>query len=151
NFIWYVAYWNTATGTWSPLSDPRRNVDLRISTDGTYWYIQDENNNVEQYDTTGKLLKISYRGGYYQTFTYDGSGNNTVVADSFGRPLTFTYLANGLVDTMTDPSGGVTHYTYVERSGFSTPPATGALGLWALQGVQHQDGKTLTYLYEDTN
>ena len=117
--IWYVAYWNPATTSWSASTDPRHNVDLRLTTDGTYWYIQDENDTIDQYDMTGKLVKITYRGGYYQTLTYNSSGNNTVITDSFGRTLTFTYLANGLVSTMTDPSGGVTSYSYVDRSGFS--------------------------------
>jgi RHS repeat-associated protein len=147
--VWYVAYWNPGTGAWSASTDQRHNVDLRLTTDGTYWYIQDSDDTIDQYDMTGKLVKITYRGGYYQTLTYDGSGNNTVITDSFSRTLTFTYLANGLVDTMTDPSTGVTHYSYVDRSGVSTPPAAGTVGFWALSGVQYPDGKTLTYLYED--
>jgi RHS repeat-associated protein len=149
--IWYVAYWNPATTSWSASTDPRHDVDLRLTTDGTYWYIQDENDTIDQYDMTGKLVKISYRGGYYQTLTYDGSGNNTVITDSFGRTLTFTYLANGLVSTMTDPSGGVTTYSYLDRSGFSLPIPAGSASDWVLQSVQYPDGKTLTYLYEDIN
>jgi len=147
--VWYVSYWNRATGAYSAATDPRHNVDLRLTTDGTYWYIQDQNNTVDKYDMTGKLVRVDYRGGYYQSFTYDGSGNNTVITDSFGRTLTFTYLANGLVDTMTDPTSGVTHYTYTDRSGIGITPTTGTVGFWALSTVQYPDGKTLTYLYED--
>jgi RHS repeat-associated protein len=145
--VWYVAYWNPATG-WSASTDPRHNVDLRLTTDGTYWYIQDQDDTIDKYDMTGKLVLVTYRGGYTQTFTYDGSGNNTGITDSFGRTLTFTYLANGLVDTMTDPSAGVTHYTYVSRTGV-TPSSIGAGSFWVLSTVQYPDGKTLTYLYED--
>jgi YD repeat-containing protein len=148
--IWYVAYWNPATTSWSASTDPRHDVDLRLSTDGTYWYIQDQNDTIDQYDMTGKLVKITYRGGYYQTLTYTGS-NNTAITDTFGRTLTFTYLANGLVSTMTDPSSGVTHYSYVDRSGFSLAvPSTGA-SAWVLQSVKYPDGKTLTYVYDDPN
>src|SRR5215471_532983 len=149
--VWYVAYWNPATSGWSASSDPRHNVDLTLTTDGTYWYIQDENDTIDQYDMTGKLVKITYRGGYYQALTYDTSGNNTLITDSFGRTLTFTYLANGLVDTMTDPSTGVTHYAYTDRTGITPPPASGASGAAVLSSVQYPDGNTLTYLYEDTN
>ncbi|HEX4635329.1 MAG TPA: hypothetical protein VH189_04055, partial [Rhizomicrobium sp.] len=149
--VWYVAYWQASTATWSASTDPRHNVDLRLTTNGTYWYIQDADDTIDQYDMTGKLVKITYRGGYYQTLTYDGSGNNTVVTDSFGRTLTFTYLANGLVDTMTDPSTGVTHYAYTDRSGIGVTPPSGSAGFWALGSVQYPDGKTLTYLYEDSN
>jgi RHS repeat-associated protein len=147
--VWYVAYWNRATGAYSASTDPRHNVDLRLTTDGTYWYIEDQTNTVDKYDMTGKLVQVNYRGGYYQALTYDGSGNNTVITDSFGRTLTFTYLANGLVDTMTDPSSGVTHYTYTDRSGVGVMPPAGQAGFLALSSVQYPDGKTLTYLYED--
>jgi RHS repeat-associated protein len=147
--VWYVAYWNPATSNWSASTDPRHNVDLRLTGDGTYWYIQDQNDTIDKYDMTGKLVRVDYRGGYYQTFTYDGSGNNTVISDSFGRTLTFTYLANGLVDTMTDPTTGVTHYSYANRTGVTPTPAPGVVSLWTLAGVQYPDGKTLQYLYED--
>jgi len=147
--VWYVAYWNPATGAYSPSTDPRRNVDLRLTTDGTYWYVQDADNTVDKYDMSGKLVQASYRGGYSQSFTYDGSGNNTVITDSFSRTLTFTYLANGLVDTMTDPTTGVSHYAYVDRSGIGTTPPSGSEGLWVLVTVQYPDSTTLGYLYED--
>lgn len=146
--VWYVAYWNPSTGNWSASTNPRHNVDLRLTTDGTYWYIVDQDNTVDKYDMTGKLVQVTYRGGYYQTFTYDGSGNNTVITDSFGRTLTFTYLANGLVNTITDPTTGVTHYTYVSRTGI-TPASTGDISLWVLSEVEYPDGKTRQYLYED--
>ena len=34
--IWYAAYWNSATGSYSASTDPRNNVDLRLTTDSTY-------------------------------------------------------------------------------------------------------------------
>lgn len=148
--VWYRAYWNPSTQGWSASTDPRHDIDLKFSTDGTNWFITDQNDNVETYDGTGKLTSIAYRGGYSLTFTYDTSGHNTVITDVFGRTLTFTYLSNGLVDTVTDPTTGVTHYSYVDRSGVGSP-SSGGQGDWVLQKVTYPDGKFLTYLYEDTH
>lgn len=148
--VWYRAYWNLTTQSWSISTDPRHDIDLRLAPSGTNWLLTDENDNVETYDSTGKLTGIAYRGGYSLTFTYDTSGNNTVITDAFGRTLTFTYLANGLVDTVTDPTTGVTHYSYLDRSGTGSP-AAGSQGDWVLQKVTYPDGKFITYLYEDTN
>jgi len=151
---WYAAYCNPCDTSslypqWSSSSDPRHSVDLQLSTDGTYWYIKDQDDTVEAYDNAGKLVSITYRDGYKQTLTYDSSGNNTVVGDSLGRSLTFHYLANGLIDTVTDPTGGVTQYSYVDRSGLGA--ASGTASLWVLQQVTYPDTNYITYLYGDTN
>ena len=143
---WATAYWDTSTGWQSPRND----VDLRLSTDSSYWYVTDQNDTVWKFGSDGKLVSITYRNGYQQNLTYDSSGNNTVVGDTFGRQLTFTYLANGLVDTMTDPLSHVTHYTYVERSGITPAPSPGTPGIWVLQTVTFPDSTSITYLYEDT-
>lgn len=71
--VWYTAYWNPATQLYSLATDPRHDVDLKISLSGTNWLIKDADDTVETYDNTGKLVSIAYRGGYSQTFTYDSS------------------------------------------------------------------------------
>jgi RHS repeat-associated protein len=149
--IWYVAYWVSSSGTWSTSSSPRHNIKIKISTDGTYWYITDDADTVDKYDATGKLLTITYRNGYSQALTYDASNNNTVVTDSFGRYITFAYLANGLVSSVTDTSSHVTSYAYVDRSSSSPPPSSGTTGLWALQSVTYPDTTSRTYAYTDVN
>jgi len=146
---WVLVYADFSAGTWS--TTPRHNVDYRLTTDGTYWYLTDGNDTTDKYDSTGKLLTTSYRGGYQQTLTYDGSGNNTVVADNLGRQITFGYSAEGLATTLTDPDSNVIQYTFADRSGV---PQTGYPGLWALSTVVYPAASgtpTLTYLYEDTD
>jgi len=106
----YVArYYDFSTNGWS--STPRQNILITLTTDGTYWYITDNKNTVEKYSNTGQLLIVTYLNGYQQTFTYDSSGNNTVVSDSLGRSLTFAYLANGLVSSVTATVGSLTSVT----------------------------------------
>lgn len=147
---WYVAYWNPTTQTFSTSSDPRHDTDLRFYTDGTYWYVSDQNDTIETYDSSGKLTNIAYKGGYQQSFDYDGAGNNTTIHDSLGRSLIFIYLANGLVDTLTAPNG-VIHYSYQDRSGISPPPAPGNPGQWVLQSVTYPDSTSITYVYDDAH
>ena len=144
---WYVAYFSSSG--WSPITDPRHDINIRISTDGTYWYVTDDTDTVDKYDSTGKLLTITYRNGYQQTLTYDSNNNNTVVTDSQGRTLTFAYLANGLCNSVTDASSNVTSYSYVDQSGSSA--ASGAAGLWVVQTVTYPDATALTYSYTDPN
>ncbi|BAM91986.1 exported hypothetical protein [Bradyrhizobium oligotrophicum S58] len=67
------------------------------------------------YDANGVLQSIIFQNGYTQNLTYDGAGNNTQVADSFGRTLQFTYTPQGLLDTMTVPGGQVYRYTFIPR------------------------------------
>src|SRR6202789_2540623 len=134
---WYVAYADPSIG-WSPVSDPRHNIDIRISTDGTYWYVTDGTDTVDKYDATGKLLTATFRGGYQQSFSYDSNNNNTMVTDSLGRQISFTYLASGLVDTFTDANGNVTHYTYL--------PITGTSRMY-LQTVTYPDTTSIAYSY----
>jgi RHS repeat-associated protein len=145
--IWVLAYYSISTNSWTT---PRRDVDYRLTTDGTYWYLRDPNDTIDKYDGNGRLLTISYRGGYTQALTYDGSGQNTVVGDSLGRQITFAY-ANGRASSVTDPDGNVTQYSYVERTGYSVPSSYPSL--WVLSQVVYPANSgtpTVTYLYEDT-
>ena len=64
---WYASYFTVSTRTWSSPSDPRHNVNIRISTHGTYWYVTDSDDIVDKYDATGKLLTATYRNGYQQS------------------------------------------------------------------------------------
>ena len=57
--------------------------------------------NVETYDTTGKLLSITSRAGVVQTMSYDGSGRLSSVTDNFGHQLIFSYDASGKLSSVT--------------------------------------------------
>jgi RHS repeat-associated protein len=147
---WVSTYFDFTTGGWSTAT--RTDVDYRLTTDGSYWYLIDSSDTTYKYNNSGQLQTISYRGGYQQTLTYDGSGNNTVVADSLGRQITFTYLANGLASTLSDPDGNVFQYAYTNPAGVASAPS-GSQGLWVLNQVTYpatSGTPTLTYLYGDT-
>lgn len=152
---WYVAYWNG--GQWSTGS--RTDINIRIRTDGTYWYITDASDTIEQYSATGQLLQITYRNGYQQMLAYSSCGEdynntpivcNTSVTDSEGRQLTFNYLPNtGLTNYMTDAANNKTQFTYITPVGAQPPSNFPGFALYVLQQVTFPDNTTVQYSYND--
>jgi YD repeat-containing protein len=63
--------------------------------------LTDEQDNVETYDSTGKLQSVKTRAGVIKTMTYDGSGRLSTVVDSFGHTLTLGYDAQGRLSSVT--------------------------------------------------
>lgn len=148
--VWTLRYWNPATNAWS--TTPRRDVDYTLTTDGTYWYLKSPEDTVDKFDNTGRLLTITYRGGYAQTLTYDGSGNNTVVADSLGRQISFSYSSAGLATSLTDADGKIVQYTFLNRSPGTGLPSDGLLPVLETVVFPAASGTpTVTYLYEETS
>jgi YD repeat-containing protein len=45
----------------------------------------------EDYDASGRLIRITSRSGLTQTMSYDVCSRLTAVADDFGHALTFEY------------------------------------------------------------
>lgn len=101
--------------------------------DGTVW----------DYGYDGKLRTIALRNGYSQSLTYDSSGNNSLVTDSFGRTLTFSYSPQGLLTSVTVPGGQVYQYSYLALYNPSAFPGLSsdvfASDLWALEYVIQPD------------
>ncbi len=81
----------------------------------TGWRLIQLNGITEEYDTNGKLLKITNRIGHTQSLQYDvDSDPQTLdkVTGPFGRTLTFTYDAQGRIQTLSDPAGALYQYAY---------------------------------------
>jgi len=95
----------------------------------------DENDNVETYDTSGKLQSVRNRAGAIQTLSYDVTGQLISVTDPDGRQLTFAYNPDGSLATMTDPAGGVYAYGYD--------------GAGNLSSVTYPDSTVRTYIYNE--
>jgi len=86
-------------GNGAILSPPGINLKLQKTASG--FIVIDGNDNVEQYDTTGKLLSVTSRTGVVQTMSYDSDGRLSSVSDSFGHQLNFSYDAQGHLSTVT--------------------------------------------------
>ncbi|HZT02378.1 MAG TPA: RHS repeat-associated core domain-containing protein [Steroidobacteraceae bacterium] len=98
----------------------------------------DEQDNVETYDSTGKLLSIADRAGNTQTLSYDPStGLLSSVSDNFGHSLALAYDGSNRLASVTGPDGSVVHYSY-----------DGAGHLWQ---VTNPDTSTRQFNYADPN
>jgi RHS repeat-associated protein len=116
---------------------PDSDINARLIKTMTGWQYTSDEDEIENYDTSGLLLSITNRAGLTHTLGYDTAGHLQSVTDPFGRALTFTYDASNRVSTVADPDGGVYIYAYDAKNNLST--------------VTYPDTKTRTYLYENTN
>lgn len=96
----------------------------------TGWTLIAEDDQMETYDASGKLLSIKDRSGITQTLTYSCTtvsatcpvvtptaiapyaGLPIQATDSFNRSLNFTYNHMGQMATLTGPDGNIIHYDY---------------------------------------
>ena len=82
------------------------------SVEGGGWRHTDSQENVEIYNSSGKLISITNRAGVTQTLSYNSSGLLEMVVDTFGNAISFTYNADNLVETLTDTADNVYRYSY---------------------------------------
>jgi YD repeat-containing protein len=66
-------------------------ITLRLQQTSSGFTLIDDSDNVEAYDSTGKLLSVTTRSGVVQTLSYDGAQRLGTVTDSFGHNLTLNY------------------------------------------------------------
>jgi YD repeat-containing protein len=110
--------------------------DRLVATSSGGYQLTDDEDDVETYDGTGKLLSVSDRAGDTQTLSYS-SGVLSSVTDSFGHALTFTYNGNQQLTKVAQPDGSTVQFAYD--------------GAGRLSQVTNLDGSTRTYDYTDPN
>ena len=103
------------------------------------YQLTDDQDNVETYDSTGKLLSVADRAGTTLTLTYDTTvaGLLSSVTDNFGHSLTFTFNGNRQLVSVTAPDGSSVQYTFDGSGRLST--------------ITNLDGSTRQYNYTDAN
>lgn len=121
------------------------NLDKLVPLAGGGWrLIVDDDNSVENYDESGKLLSRSDRSGRTQTLTYDlpfASGGDDdpqtldTVTDDTGRHLLFSYDILKRIISVTDLSGNIITYSYDNQSN--------------LVSVTYPDGRSKIYHYNE--
>ena len=89
-----------------------QDVSDRIEQTAEGWHYITSNDEIENYDNTGKLLSISNRAGVSQTMSYDDEDRLIGVTDNFGRSLSFTYHENNRLKTLTTPNNQIYTYSY---------------------------------------
>lgn len=102
------------------------------------WSYVNENDEIENYDNTGRLLSITNKAGLVQTLKYDSASSKLIsVTDPFGKNLLFSYDSVGRLSGVTSPDGGKYIYDYDNNENLSM--------------VTYPDGKKRQYIYDDTN
>jgi YD repeat-containing protein len=133
HFVKHGGVWITDGDVIDRLTQVTDPVTLAV-TGWTYTYGNEEY--VETYDTSGRLLSLVSRAGSAHDLVYDASGNLASVTDrQSGRTLLFGYDASGRLIQMTDPSGQVYDYAYDANN--------------RLTAVTYPDTTTKGYLYEN--
>jgi YD repeat-containing protein len=90
-----VSFWLNGSAFVAPAS-----TALTLQQTGGGYTLTDENDNLEVYDSTGKLFSITTRAGVVQTMGYDSSARLSSVTDSFGHRLTLNYDSQGRLSTV---------------------------------------------------
>ena len=130
--IFYFEYANGAFSSTGDITDKLLPVvDVAGQTTG-FKFQSATTDEVEDYNSFGRLQAITNRAGVKQILTYDAQSVMVAVTDSFGRKMQFSGI--NPIRTMTDPSGGVTSYQY---------------SFDKLTTVTYPDGKVRQYLYEN--
>lgn len=160
-------YFNLTNGAWVGDADVVGTLVRLTDAVGTVtgWTYTNENDEIEAYNASGKLISITNKAGLTQTLTHsdgtaganggyvlDAAGVPTAtvlpagrlirVTDPASRTLQFGYDAAGRVVKMTDPAGGVYIYAYSVTANLTsvTYPDDAIPG-----------GNIRTYLYENTS
>ena len=113
---------------------------------------------VETYDSSGRLISITDRAGKELSLQYDANDRLASVTDDFGKSLTLAYDASNRLATLTDPAGSTYSYTYnADGNVLSvTRPASNALTYvygeqanpYALTGIVDENNvRFATYRY----
>jgi RHS repeat-associated protein len=135
-------------GVWKPDADVTdklvRLVDGAGNTTG-WTYTVAEDNSVESYDASGKLITIQSRSGVTHSLAYSTSATPSSIApyegllisvtNSFGRTLSFKYDRSGLVKKMIDPDSHSYEYGY-DGKGY-------------LVSITYPDGQQRSYHYDE--
>jgi RHS repeat-associated protein len=108
-----------------------------VSTSNGGYQLVDEQDNVETYDSSGKLLSIADRAGNTQTLTYNSSALLSSVSDNFGHTLAFAFNDQSQLASVTAPNGSAVQYAYNSSS--------------YLSQVTNLDSTTRQYEYTDPN
>lgn len=102
----------------------------------TGWRYTTLDDQVEDYDTQGRLTKISNRAGLAHIYSYDVS--SITITDDFGRSLVLSQNVSGVITGFTDPDGNQYTYNYDNNGN--------------LASVSYPNGGgTRTYHYEDSS
>jgi RHS repeat-associated protein len=143
-----VFVFNKVGSDWVSDSD----VVLQLSFADDEWQLTDGADQIETFDATGRLIRITERGGYQQALEYFGVNSSlSLIHDSHGQRLRLSYNADGMLESITDGAARKHIYLYRKIYDHEKQPAT------LLEAVvfpddspfDPDDNSRVEYLYED--
>lgn len=99
-----------------------------IAQEGSNWVLRTEEQTVETYSQSGRILSVFDATGIGWVFEYNGPGGlMSRVVHTSGQDVRFTWTGN-TVSSVTDPAGAVYSYTYSSGrlTGVNYPNGTGS-------------------------
>ncbi|HEY4210369.1 MAG TPA: RHS repeat-associated core domain-containing protein [Steroidobacteraceae bacterium] len=123
---------NSSTGG-AFTTQPGTNYRLQQNAGGYALTAPDDT--VEQYDSSGILQSVTYRGGDVQTLTYDGSSRLSTVSDSFGSRLVLGYDSQSRLISVNLQSGSPPASCLVYSYSYSTCSVSAASALSVMTGA----------------
>jgi YD repeat-containing protein len=76
-------------------------IGLKLQQTSSGYTLTDESDNVEAYDTNGRLLSVTTRAGVVHTMGYDTSNRLSTVTNSFGHSVSLTYDSQNRLSSVT--------------------------------------------------
>lgn len=131
--------------SWVPEGGVQDSLEEQVSLFGAlqgFRYRVFEDDSVELYDVSGKLLSITTRQGIVQTLVYDELGTLTEVRDSYGYRLTLQMDGVGV-------SARLNKVTHAQGANIRGVYSYGYDSEGRLASMTRQDGKSRLYHYLD--
>jgi RHS repeat-associated protein len=136
-----VYYFTHTGGHWETDGDTPGSV---TGTTGG-WQYTTADDAIEEYDSSGKLTRITTVSGITTSYTYYPSDYIKTVTTSLGESLTYSYDTDGRINAITDHTGRVWKYSYDANNNLefvSYPDGT---------PLDDTDNPVRQYHYEDIN
>ncbi|MEV0148422.1 MULTISPECIES: DUF6531 domain-containing protein [unclassified Nonomuraea] len=150
----YATLAKNADGSWRLMD--KSSTSYQFDSGGRLLKVTDNRGRVQElaYGTDGKLAKVTAPGGRSLTFTWTGAHVTAVSTDPVdGKPLTWTYAYNGdVLEKVCDPADGCTLYEHSPGSLYrSTVLDSDPLGYWRLGESEGYHSKDLGWGAEDAH
>ena len=110
--------WHVPTGSWKSSNS----ADTLVANTTGLLYKRLDDDSQWQFDAAGKLLTVTQRNGWVNSYTYSTAGTPANIApvsglllsvsNQFGRTLSFAYNASSQLVSVTASDGQVTSYAY---------------------------------------
>jgi YD repeat-containing protein len=146
-----VTAFRNQAGTWSPVlgGSARARLVAGGQAGSDRWIVQTDANEVEEFDSTGKLVKIARHSGPFVNVSYGADGLPSSVVDHAGRQLTFATDRDSSGRpyrlTVSTPAGHA--FVYYWDGATVLGPGPQAVKPGDLTKVQYPDGKERSFSY----